>query len=155
MSLITTTHQPRADLVEHTPEPIGTDRWGMTMTNAEVLEELQSRLDASKRIDPETDKVTARFHDDVLALNRHLKHVPQVVCADGLRMSVQASVFHYCSPRDSEGPWTMVEVGYPSERVEALMPYVDGDGSTHETVYGFVPLKIVAQVVLDHGGFAL
>jgi len=125
------------------------------MTLNEVMSELQSRLDASKRINAETDKVTARFHGEAMALNRHLNHVPKIVCADGFKMSVQASAFHYCSPRDSAGPWSMVEVGYPSEKVEGFMPYIDGeDSNPTDTVYGYVPLRVVAQAIVDHGGFA-
>lgn len=34
----------------------------------------------------------------------------RVVCADGFTLSVQASDFHYCTPRSKEGPWTHFEV---------------------------------------------
>lgn len=88
---------------------------------------------------------------------RHLHHVPQIICADGFKMSVQASEFHYCTPRDSIGPWHSVEVGFPSERVDAFMEYIDGGEDTDptSTVYGYVPLAKVAQVIADHGGFAV
>ena len=33
-----------------------------------------------------------------------------VVCANGLRLSIQASAGHDCLPRDMEGPYTHVEV---------------------------------------------
>jgi len=83
----------------------------------------------------------------------HLKHAETVRCADGFSMSVQASRFHYCSPRESHGGWYEVEVGFPSAKVEAFMPYIDGsDVDPTETVYGYVPLEIVAQAVIDHGG---
>lgn len=80
----------------------------------------------------------------------------RVICADGFSMSVQASNGHYCTPRDDSGPWSTVEVGYPSERVEAFMPYIDGDpeGTEWETVYGYVPVGVVADVIVQHGGIA-
>jgi hypothetical protein len=36
------------------------------------------------------------------------------------------------------------------------MPYIDGDETTEptDTVYGYVPIEIVAQAIIDHGGFA-
>lgn len=112
--------------------------------------ELQKRLEAEPRRDAESDKISARF-----GTSRHLKHVPVVKCADGLEMSVQASAFHYCTPRDSAGPWSKVEVGFPSKCVEQFMPFIDGsDEDPTDTVYGYVPLSTVAEVVAEHGGFA-
>ena len=64
-------------------------------------------------------------------------------------MSVQASQFHYCSPRDSVGPWTDVEIGFPSERVEKFMKWAEKADTPTETVYGWVPLEVVAEVVED------
>lgn len=80
--------------------------------------------------------------------------IDRVVCADGFSMSVQASSVHYCTPRaDTDfANYTHWEVGYPSERVESLMSYVDGDGSYHETVYGYVPTQVILDVIAAHGG---
>lgn len=116
-------------------------------TNA-IATELAKRLDGSKRVDPEI-KFTS--HDG----NPYLILVPQIVCADGFKMSVQASHFHYCQPRDSFGPWHQVEIGYPSEPVESFMPYIDGaDSKPTETVYGYVPIELVVEAIAAHGGFA-
>jgi hypothetical protein len=120
--------------------------------NAKQIEaELQKRLEAEPRRDAESDKISARF-----GTARHLKHVPTVKCADGFKMSVQASAFHYCTPRDSEGPWSKVEVGFPSKRVEQFMTFIidDSQDDPTDTVYGYVPLSTVAEVVAEHGGFA-
>lgn len=116
----------------------------MSGETTEVLNELIARLDPKARRSAEPN------------LRDYLEHVPMVVCADGFKMSVQASGFHYCSPRASHGGWYQVEVGFPSERVEALMPYIDGrpDEYPTETVYGYVPLDTVAEVIVAHGGFA-
>lgn len=83
-----------------------------------------------------------------------LDHVPRIECKDGFTMSVQASRTHYCSPRLDEGFWSSVEVGYPSEREELLMPYVENAAEPTETVYGYVPICVVAKVIDKHGGFA-
>lgn len=81
-----------------------------------------------------------------------LRQVYSVTCADGLRLSVQASCTHYCTPRDSVGPWVAVEVGYPSERVEELMEYAENPDEPTDTVYGWVPVEVVEAVVEKHGG---
>ena len=77
---------------------------------------------------------------------------PPVRCRDGFRVSVQASHFHYCSPRDDVGPYTAVELGFPSRRDFALMRYAETREKPRDTVYGYVPLRTVAKVLARHGG---
>lgn len=77
----------------------------------------------------------------------------RIVCADGFNMSVQVGSGMYCAPREETGPWYQVEVGYPSDRVEALMDWAEEPDKPTETVYGYVPIEVVAQVIADHGGF--
>ena len=114
-----------------------------------IRAELERRLEPTQRLDHE-------IAPDLPLRLRYLDHVPLIICADGFKMSVQASKSHYCLPRDSAGPWHQVEVGFPTEKVEAFMPFIDGDDNTDptETVYAFVPIDIVAQAIADHGGFA-
>lgn len=38
---------------------------------------------------------------------------PEAICADGFKMSIQASEDHYCQ-KDDEGSYVSVEVGFPS-----------------------------------------
>ena len=90
-----------------------------------------------------------------VASRTYLNHVPVITCADGFKMSVQASSSHYCSPRDNEGPYVSVEIGFPSERVEEFMDYIDGnrdDTDPTTTVYGWVPVHVVVEVIDQHGG---
>ena len=75
-----------------------------------------------------------------------------VRCADGFSMSVQASRYNYCNPRDNVGPWESVEVGYPSAYEHVLQPYAEDPGRPTETVYGWVPNILVRSVVEAHGG---
>lgn len=84
----------------------------------------------------------------------YLNHVPQIKCSDGFTMSVQASSSHYCGPRDNDGPYYEVEIGFPSERVDSFMPFIDGDEETDptSTVYGYVPIHIVVEAIDQHGG---
>jgi hypothetical protein len=79
----------------------------------------------------------------------------KMIFSDGFEMSVQASSIHYSTPRqDGCRHYAEFEVGFPTEREELLMPYIDGDESTDptQTVYGHVPADILSQIVEKHGG---
>jgi len=76
----------------------------------------------------------------------------KIVCADGFTVSVQASTSHYCTPRDNDGPYSEVELGYPSEPVEAWMEYAEHSDRPTMTVYGYVPIEVVEVVLEYHGG---
>lgn len=77
---------------------------------------------------------------------------PRIVCADGFSMSVQGGEYLYSEPRADVDYYTKVEVGFPSERVEAFMPYIDEDDSDPtQTVYGYVPVDVVNRVISAHG----
>ena len=80
------------------------------------------------------------------------KKYKAITCKDGFSMSVQASQFNYCEPRDDFGPYTAVEVGYPSRTEPALLPWAEDSGRPTETVYGWVPSQTVALVIAKHGG---
>jgi hypothetical protein len=59
----------------------------------------------------------------------------------GGNLSIQASAFHYCSPRDDDGPYVSVEVlpyGCP-DIPEAWAEYRDGDSG----IYGYIPVDLV------------
>ena len=73
--------------------------------------------------------------------------VEPIVCKDGTKISVQASHFHYCSPRTDEGPWTAVEIGYPTAPVPRSWGF---DGM----VAGYVPVEKVRAFIKRHGGEA-
>jgi len=75
-----------------------------------------------------------------------------VECRDGFFMSVQAFAGAYCSPRDNTGPYTEVEVGYPSQREELLMEYAEDPGAPTDTVYSWVPRATVLLIIAKHGG---
>lgn len=74
---------------------------------------------------------------------------------DGNSLSVQASKHHYCTPRQDKGPYSHVEVGFPTKRYESLMPYAEDPSAPTETVYGWVPVEVVEQIILESGGLDL
>ena len=75
-----------------------------------------------------------------------------VCCADGFYMSVQANIGAYCEPRNNAGPYTEVEVGYPSHHESLLLPYAENPSEPTDTIYAWVPKTIVISVIAKHGG---
>ena len=76
-----------------------------------------------------------------------------IVCKNGFSMSVQASETAYCTPRNNTGPYSSVEVGYPSMREELLMEWAETPSDPTETVYGWVPSEIVWDVIIKNDGY--
>jgi hypothetical protein len=83
-----------------------------------------------------------------------IRMVPRLHCSDGFSMSVQASYTHYCSPRNSQGPWESFEVGFPSDVEPKLMPHAEDPDDPTDTVYSCVPAELVEEICADHGGIA-
>jgi len=75
-----------------------------------------------------------------------------VQCADGFHMSVQANTNAYCHPRTDVGPYTEVEIGFPSMREDLLIPFAESPQTPTKTVYAWVPAQIVTNVIAKHGG---
>lgn len=89
----------------------------------------------------------------------------KIKCADGFTLSVIAGGYTYCSPRpgwpdnevseDYAGPYTEVEVGFPSARPEPWdkwSEYVEDSERPTDTVYGWVPVGMVRDLIELHGG---
>jgi hypothetical protein len=81
------------------------------------------------------------------------KRNKQVVCADGFNMSVQAHDGAYCEPRlDGQRTYTLVEIGFPSAEEPLIMPWAEDNSKPTDTVYGYVPVDVVTNVIVKHGG---
>lgn len=96
----------------------------------------------------------------------------KITCADGFTLSVIAGGGTYCTPRpsllpgesdglcsnvgsDYPGPYTEVEVGFPSARPEPWGQWQEWAEDTAEptdTVYGYVPVEAVRALIALHGG---
>ena len=97
-----------------------------------------------------------REHKEKGEMALRYRVVPKIVCADGFNISVQGGTHsHYCSPRETCNFYQEVECGYPSEREETLMPYCECSSDPLQTVYGYVPIDIVEEIVKKHGGISL
>lgn len=78
--------------------------------------------------------------------------IKRMECADGFMISVQASSMHCCEPRRIKAwPYSEVELGFPSELDELIADYANKPDTT-ETVFAYVPIDIVNQLVEKHGG---
>lgn len=80
----------------------------------------------------------------------------RLTCADGYNISVQASEFHYCSPRTymRDGTYSAWELGFPTAHDDLLDSYAEEPSSPLQTVYGWVPTEVVDALIAKHGGLA-
>ena len=108
-----------------------------------------------------------------------------IICVDGETLSVQGSKTHYCSPRTNEGPYTALEVGFPSvsppytwaeyfegnfprphgllyKRFNKLLNSIPGvsipspeEDDPTSSVYCYVPVFVVRNFIKAHGGDCL
>lgn len=74
-------------------------------------------------------------------------------CKDGFEVSIQASGSHYCLPRDGNGIYTHVELGFPSEYMgDEFQEYAEDPEKPTDTVYSCVPLEMIDRLIESHGG---
>ena len=67
-------------------------------------------------------------------------------------MSVQASKTNYSAPRNDEGPYTSVEIGFPSAEEPLIIGYAEMPDTPTDTVYGWVPAGVLKALLVKHGG---
>lgn len=91
------------------------------------------------------------FADPANKKSDHGRLFARIVCNDGFSISVQANESAYCTPRTNEGPWYKVECGFPSAPPELIMQYAESPESPCDTVYGYVPVNLVEQLIELHG----
>jgi len=73
-----------------------------------------------------------------------------LICNDGTSLSVQASDFHYCSPRINNSPfYSTVEVWQVTSEVpESWLEY----GDPEENPFAYIPVNLVEEFIDSHGG---
>jgi hypothetical protein len=78
----------------------------------------------------------------------------RVTCANGLSLSIQASETAYSTPRRNveATSYTAFEIGFPSESIEKLLEYAEDRGNPTNTVYPYVPYKLIQTILEDNGG---
>ena len=82
---------------------------------------------------------------------------PRIECVDGTTLSVQASQYCYCEPRDDDGPYVRKEVGFicgadgaPLTPPSSWADFADGEFPSD--VYGYVPVEMIEEFIVEHGG---
>jgi hypothetical protein len=97
-------------------------------------------------------------------LMRHImtsSKLPHIVCTDGFTMSVQVGYSLYSTPKKVAKRYSEVEIGYPSEHEPLIEEYAECftfeelDIDFTDTIYPYVPVKIVDNVLEKHGGIDL
>ena len=93
--------------------------------------------------------------DGVMKVSRN----PKLVCKDGFTMSVQAGQSLYSTPKDVADEYEEAEVGFPSSPEPLIVKYaedweVEGDDDQRlcDTVYPYVPVELIDEVIHKHGG---
>ena len=81
------------------------------------------------------------------------KNYETVVCADGFSISIQAGNGKYCFPRyDRAQKYSQLELGYPNRPCPFIYEYAEDKEDYTETIYPYVPAKIVDAMIRGHGG---
>ena len=87
--------------------------------------------------------------------------LPHIVCSDGFTMSVQVGYSLYSEPKKVAKRYSAVEIGYPSDHEPLIEEYAenlhdeDAFVNSTNTVYPYVPVKVVNKVLKKHGGIDL
>jgi len=76
------------------------------------------------------------------------KQAVSVKCADGTTLSVQASKYHYCAPKEHHGPYVAVEVWC----IRNCPSYVIEFDYSDEGPSAYVPIEDVVRFINNHGG---
>jgi hypothetical protein len=82
---------------------------------------------------------------------------------NGGKVSIQASSTHYSEPRNDEGPYNRVEIGYPTRNTripKSMLRFIeqglnyreDGELDPYDNVYPYVPASIVRKLIQMNGG---
>ena len=83
-----------------------------------------------------------------------IKVLHQIETNDGFKISVQASEFHYCTPRDNDGPYDSVEAAFPSDDdISEIVEYAEDPSDLTDTVYAYTPIEAVCDLINRRGGF--
>ena len=105
-------------------------------------------------------RVTNHSSDPLMKHMLTSTRLPKIVCSDGFEMSVQVGSSLYSTPKKVAKRYSAVEIGFPSEHEPLIEEYAetfykdDGEDVTDytDTVYPYVPVKIVDKVLKKHGG---
>ena len=80
----------------------------------------------------------------------------RVECLNGTTVSIQASEYHYCNPRNNAGPYETVELGFPTvPPTAAIIACAENPDDPTESVYGQVPVDLVREWLAEEDAKAV
>lgn len=84
----------------------------------------------------------------------HPTNCKALILMDGTELSIQASNFHYCSPRQDlpYNQYTEFEIGFPSRVIPEIMEWVEDSSDPTGTVYACVPKSVIEDFIAKAGG---
>lgn len=80
--------------------------------------------------------------------------LPRIKCNDGFEMSVQVGkgIYSFPDQKSIHVDYESVEVGFPSKMERILFRYAEDKKEPTATVYPYVPIERVEDVIKKHGG---
>mgnify|MGYP000536555991 FL=1 len=104
-------------------------------------------------------KVLYEGEDSLMKHMMTSSRLPHIVCSDGFEMSVQVGYHLYSEPKKVAKRYSKVEVGYPSDHEPLIEKWAENlfedMPDFTDTVYPYVPVKVVNEVLKKHGGIDL
>ena len=104
-------------------------------------------------------KVLYKGEDSLMKQSMTSTRLPQIVCSDGFKMSVQVGPHLYSEPKKVAKRYSNVEIGFPSDHEPLIEKWAENlfedIPDFTNTVYPYVPVKVVNQVLKKHGGIDL
>ena len=106
-------------------------------------------------------KVTTLSEDPLMKHMMTSSRLPHIICGDGFSMSVQVGYSLYSTPKKIAKRYSAVEIGYPSDHeplIEKWAEFIpfggeeDKEPDYTDTVYPYVPVKVVDELITFHGG---
>lgn len=90
--------------------------------------------------------IDGRFQKKLTGVELFNEQRIKQMCFGDLKLSIQASDFHYCSPRENCDYYDEVEIGFPNFNFsdDFISKYAEDKDDPQNTVYGYVPISEIA-----------
>lgn len=94
-------------------------------------------------------QIDNRFKENLSKEQRLNKRAIGQMCFGELKLSIQASEHHYCSPREDCNYYDEVEIGFPNFNFSDsfIQKYAEDKDKPQDTVYGYVPISELAKEI--------
>ena len=92
--------------------------------------------------------IDGRFKNDNQTLSERLSEQKiKQMCFGDLKLSIQASEYHYCSPGKDCDYYYEVEIGFPNFNFseDFILKYAEDKDTPQGTVYAYVPISVLSK----------